>query len=118
MHGIPRSASDACPSSPERERGYPGGTRLEPRRAMIRVVALAACVVGGLAGCATESHQAMQIEKPVTAAVPHTGPKSAIALPPDASGCAGSRPSEPWSTKRFGDILAVTMISILSQGVW
>ena len=47
-----------------------------------------------------------------------SGPKSAMALPPDASGCAGSRPSEPCRTKRFGDIFAVTMISILSQGVW
>ena len=39
-----------------------------------------------------------------------SGPKSAMALPPDASGCAGSRPCEPCSTKRFGDIFDVTMI--------
>ena len=36
-----------------------------------------------------------------------------MARPPDASGCAGSRPSEPCSTNRFGDIFAVTMISNL-----
>ena len=36
---------------------------------------------------------------------------------PDASGCAGSSPSEPWSTNRFGDIFAVTVIWIFSQGV-
>ena len=41
----------------------------------------------------------------------------ALALPPDASGCAGSRPCEPWSTKRSGDIFSVTRISILSHGV-
>ena len=39
-----------------------------------------------------------------------SGPKSAMALPPDASGCAGSRPSEPCSTNRFGDIFDVTTI--------
>jgi hypothetical protein len=39
-----------------------------------------------------------------------SGPKSTMTRPPDASGCAGSRPSEPCSTKRFGDIRAVTMI--------
>jgi curli biogenesis system outer membrane secretion channel CsgG len=43
-------------------------------------VALAACLVLGLAGCATESHQAVQVEKPVTASVAYSGPKSAIAV--------------------------------------
>jgi hypothetical protein len=46
-----------------------------------------------------------------------SGPKSAMTLPPDASGCAGSRPSEPWRTNRFGDIFAVTVIWIFSHGV-
>lgn len=43
-------------------------------------VSLTACLVAGLAGCATESHQAVQIEKPVTASVPYAGRKSAIAV--------------------------------------
>ena len=34
-----------------------------------------------------------------------------MARPPDASGCAGSRPSDPCRTK-VGDILAVTMINL------
>lgn len=33
-----------------------------------------------LAGCATESHQAVQVEKPATAAVAYHGPRSAIAV--------------------------------------
>jgi curli biogenesis system outer membrane secretion channel CsgG len=41
---------------------------------------LAPFLATGLAGCATESHQAMQVEKPVTASVPYAGPKSAIAV--------------------------------------
>lgn len=32
------------------------------------------------AGCATESHQAVQVEKPVTASTSYSGPKSAIAV--------------------------------------
>lgn len=41
---------------------------------------LAAAVLSGLSGCATESHQALQIEKPATAAVPYAGAKSSIAV--------------------------------------
>jgi hypothetical protein len=47
-----------------------------------------------------------------------SGPKRAIALPPDASGCAGSRPCDPCSTNRFGDIFSVTMIWMRSHGIW
>jgi curli biogenesis system outer membrane secretion channel CsgG len=34
----------------------------------------------GLVGCATESHQAVQVEKPVTASATYSGPRSAIAV--------------------------------------
>ena len=42
-----------------------------------------ACVVAGaslLGACATESHQAVKVEKPVTAAVAYTGPRSPISI--------------------------------------
>ena len=34
----------------------------------------------GLVGCATESHQTVQVSKPVAASVPYTGPRSTIAV--------------------------------------
>jgi curli biogenesis system outer membrane secretion channel CsgG len=37
-------------------------------------------LAGGLSGCATESHQALQAEKPATAAVPYGGPRSPVAV--------------------------------------
>jgi curli biogenesis system outer membrane secretion channel CsgG len=43
-------------------------------------IAIAWSLVLGLAGCATESHQALQVEKPVTASVSYSGTKSAIAV--------------------------------------
>ena len=39
-----------------------------------------ASLLVALGGCATESHQALQVEKPATAAVAYNGPKSAIAV--------------------------------------
>jgi curli biogenesis system outer membrane secretion channel CsgG len=41
---------------------------------------MAALCVAAIAGCASESHEALQVEKPVTASTPHAGPKSAIAV--------------------------------------
>jgi curli biogenesis system outer membrane secretion channel CsgG len=35
---------------------------------------------GTLGGCATESHRAVQVERPVSSSVPYQGPKSAIAI--------------------------------------
>lgn len=51
-------------------------------RTLRRTATIAPLMALGLAlvGCATESHQALQIEKPAAAAVPYTGPKSAIAV--------------------------------------
>jgi curli biogenesis system outer membrane secretion channel CsgG len=51
-------------------------------RILRRAAAIAPLMALGLTltGCATESHQALQIEKPAAAAVPYTGPKSAIAV--------------------------------------
>jgi curli biogenesis system outer membrane secretion channel CsgG len=40
--------------------------------------ALAACVAIGLAGCATESHQAVQPQKPASAGTPYAGPKHTL----------------------------------------
>jgi curli biogenesis system outer membrane secretion channel CsgG len=37
-------------------------------------------LAGALSGCATESHQALQAEKPATAAVPYGGPRSPVAV--------------------------------------
>lgn len=37
-------------------------------------------LAGGLCGCATESHQALQAERPATAAVPYGGPRSPVAV--------------------------------------
>jgi len=37
-------------------------------------------LVCGLAGCATESHQALQVSRPATAAVAYSGPRSALAV--------------------------------------
>jgi curli biogenesis system outer membrane secretion channel CsgG len=43
-------------------------------------VATVASLVLGLAGCATESHQAVQVERPVAASIAYSGAKSAIAV--------------------------------------
>src|SRR5438045_8646366 len=48
-------------------------------RSLIGVATVAALVLG-LAGCATESHQAVQVEKPAAAAIAYSGPRSAIAV--------------------------------------
>jgi curli biogenesis system outer membrane secretion channel CsgG len=42
--------------------------------------ALITSLLLGAAGCATESHQAVQVSKPATAAVSYNGPKSALAV--------------------------------------
>ena len=42
--------------------------------------AFAAAVAMGLVGCATESHQTVQVEKPAAAAVPYSGPRGTIAV--------------------------------------
>jgi curli biogenesis system outer membrane secretion channel CsgG len=46
----------------------------------LRDLAWSACIAGALAGCATESHQALPVEKPATAAVAWSGAKSSIAV--------------------------------------
>jgi len=57
------------------------GKEMTRLRAVIGVP-LACSVLLGLAGCATESHEALQTEKPVTASVAatYTGPRSSIAV--------------------------------------
>jgi curli biogenesis system outer membrane secretion channel CsgG len=45
----------------------------------LRLTSLAA-TLALLGGCATETHQAVQVEKPVTAAVAYNGPRSPIAI--------------------------------------
>jgi curli biogenesis system outer membrane secretion channel CsgG len=45
----------------------------------VRVVSIASLLLA-VGGCATESHQAVQVEKPATAAIAYSGPKSAIAV--------------------------------------
>ena len=47
--------------------------------APIRAASIASLLIA-FAGCATESHQAVQVEKPATAAIPFSGAKSAIAV--------------------------------------
>ena len=42
--------------------------------------AAAATLALGLAGCATESHQAVKVDKPATAAVAYNGARSALAV--------------------------------------
>jgi curli biogenesis system outer membrane secretion channel CsgG len=42
--------------------------------------AVFAALVLTIAGCATESHQSVQVEKTASAAVPYSGPRSAIAV--------------------------------------
>lgn len=42
--------------------------------------ALIALAASALAGCATESHQSLQVERPVTATVPYAGVKSDVAV--------------------------------------
>lgn len=44
------------------------------------VAALAASLVLGLAGCATESHEALEVSKPASAGTVYTGPKSTLAV--------------------------------------
>jgi curli biogenesis system outer membrane secretion channel CsgG len=44
------------------------------------IAALAWPLVLDLTGCATESHQALQTERPVTASVSYSGPKSSVAV--------------------------------------
>jgi curli biogenesis system outer membrane secretion channel CsgG len=48
-------------------------------RSLIGVATVASLVLG-LAGCATESHQAVQVERPVAASIAYSGAKSAIAV--------------------------------------
>ena len=48
-------------------------------RSLIGVATVASLVLG-LAGCATESHQAVQVERPVAASMAYSGAKSAIAV--------------------------------------
>jgi len=47
--------------------------------APVRAASIASLLIV-LAGCAVESHQAVQVEKPATAAIAFSGPKSAIAV--------------------------------------
>jgi curli biogenesis system outer membrane secretion channel CsgG len=42
--------------------------------------ALALLVAAGLAGCATESHQALATQKPASAGTPYTGPKNSLVV--------------------------------------
>ena len=42
--------------------------------------ALALLVAAGLAGCATESHQALATQKPASAGTAYTGPKSTLVV--------------------------------------
>jgi len=46
----------------------------------LRDLAWSACIAGVLAGCATESHQAVPVEKPASAAVAWSGAKNPIAV--------------------------------------
>src|SRR5213595_3397781 len=48
-------------------------------RSLIGVAPVASLVLG-LAACATESHQAVQVEKPSAASIAYSGPRSAIAV--------------------------------------
>src|SRR5438045_9555762 len=48
-------------------------------RSLIGVAPVASLVLG-LAACATESHQAVQVEKPAAASIAYSGPRSAIAV--------------------------------------
>jgi curli biogenesis system outer membrane secretion channel CsgG len=45
----------------------------------VRVASIASVLLA-VGGCATETHQAVQVEKPAAAAVAYSGPKSAIAV--------------------------------------
>lgn len=51
----------------------------DPAHASVRIAA-AMLVFGWLAGCATESHQAVQVEHTASAAVPYHGARNAIAV--------------------------------------
>src|SRR5882762_11219364 len=48
-------------------------------RSLIGVATVASLVLT-LAGCATESHQAVQVERPAAASIAYSGPRSAIAV--------------------------------------
>src|SRR2546430_10478276 len=48
-------------------------------RSLIGVAPVASLVLG-LAACATESHQAVEVEKPAAASIAYSGPRSAIAV--------------------------------------
>src|SRR3981189_3454177 len=48
-------------------------------RSLIGVATVASLVLT-LAGCATESHQAVQVERPAAASIAYSGPRSAVAV--------------------------------------
>jgi curli biogenesis system outer membrane secretion channel CsgG len=50
------------------------------RATLATAAVLAALALGMLGGCATESHQALEVSKPAAASVAYSGPRSAIAV--------------------------------------